>query len=90
MNRRNFLFLAFVSALAGTTIKTLASAKVYVSLGKLGYKIPGNSGRQCIDCKHYQDADEDGLCNLQVMKNVMKSQQVHVKSNATCNMWIQK
>ena len=90
MNRRNFLFLAFTSVLVCTIIKAAASVKVYVTEGKLGYKIPGNVGRQCKNCKHFETKAEDGICKLQAMKSVMKSPEVHVIPEATCNMWVQK
>jgi hypothetical protein len=90
MNRRKFLLIAITSAIAATTLKAFATAKVYVTEGKLGYKLNGNPGRQCLNCKHFEAASEDGECKLSVMRNVMKSKQVFVKPTATCNMWVQK
>lgn len=90
MNRRKFLLFAITTAIASTAIKAFATAKVYVTEGKLGYKLNGRPGRQCLNCKHFEAGSEDGECKLQAMRSVMKSKQVFVKSTATCNMWVQK
>lgn len=90
MKRREFLLLAITSILAGTLAKTIASVKVYVAEGKLGYKKSGNKGRQCAQCKHFEKKKEDGICKLSAMKNVMKSKEIYVLPQATCNMWVQK
>lgn len=90
MNRRKFLLLTITTAIASTALKAFASVKVYVTEGKLGYKLSGKKGRQCVNCKHFGAASEDGECKLQAMRSVMKSKQVFVKPTATCNMWVQK
>jgi hypothetical protein len=90
MKRREFLFLTLVSITGAYFSKTLSSVKVYVTEGKLGYKLKGNKGRQCFNCKHFEKKDVDGICKLSAMKNVMKVREVFVLPEATCNMWIQK
>lgn len=90
MNRRKFLLTAIVSLVAGSVLKAVASAKVYVETGKLGYKNPGPVGRQCSKCKHFEAKEQDGICKLQAMKNIMKSPEVYVSPVASCNMWVQK
>jgi hypothetical protein len=90
MNRRKFLITAIVSVVAGTVLKAVASTKVYVAIGKLGYKTPGPIGRQCVKCKYFEAKEQDGICKLRVMKNVMKASEVYVTPVATCNMWGQK
>ena len=90
MNRRKFILLALISAVASTSLNLLAQAKVYVTEGKLGYKLKAPKGRQCEKCKYFEKASEDGECKLQAMRNVMKSKQVYVKPEASCNMWVQK
>lgn len=90
MNRRNFLLITLTSIIASVVGKVAACEKIYVTKGKLGYKIPGNKGRQCKNCKHFEAKNKDGICKLKVMQNVMKSPEVHVIPEATCNMWIQK
>lgn len=90
MKRREFLFLAITAMLAMIFTKTIASVKVYVAEGKLGYKKSGNKGRQCEQCKHFEKKKKDGICKLSAMKNVMKAKEVYVLPKATCNMWVHK
>lgn len=90
MKRREFLLFAITSAIAGTVLKAFASVKVYATEGKLGYKLNGKKGKQCVNCKHFEAASEDGECKLQAMRSVMKSKHVFVKPTAICNMWVQK
>ena len=90
MKRREFLFLALTSLVASSFAKVLSSVKVYVVEGKLGYRKNGSKGRQCINCKHFEKKDVDGICKLSAMKNVMKTKEVYVLSDSTCNMWVNK
>lgn len=89
MNRRNFLvvlsafFISFFS-------KAIASVKIYVTEGKLGYRLKGSPGRDCEKCKYFKQENDDGECQFVVMRRAMKSNKVYVKKTATCNMWSKK
>lgn len=43
-----------------------------------------------INCKHFEKKDVDGICKLSAMKNVMKTKEVYVFPDSTCNMWVNK
>lgn len=90
MNRRKFLLITITTAIASTFLKAFATTKVYITEGKLGYKLNGSKGRQCLNCKHFEADTEDGECKLQAMRNIMKSKKVFAKLTATCSMWVQK
>jgi hypothetical protein len=90
MNRRSFLILSIISTVGAMVSKVLANAKVYVQEGKLGYKKVASAGRECHKCKHYEAKEQNGICKLPVMKNVMKTSEAYVLPNATCNMWISR